>query len=198
MIQVTSNDDMKQLLSTFVQAFKSLPYVVLLMGLVFYIFAVVGMESFGKIDPSIVEDNPDEVFDEFTNFRTFGSTLFVLIRCSTGEGWQGIMAAAFEHPHGGFIAIPYFVLFVVSCYFLVINLFIAVIMDNFDYITQDKSELSVQHLPQFIEMWTTLDPAGSGTPTCACSSRARVELPRGAGSERLQWKHHTCHAVLDW
>ena len=83
---VAGSDDMKQLLSTFVQAFKSLPYVVLLMMLVFYIFAVVGMESFGKIGPSVEEGNADGVFDEFTNFRTFGSALYVLIRSSTGEG----------------------------------------------------------------------------------------------------------------
>ena len=93
-----------------------------------------------------------------------------------GSRWQAIMAACYEHPNGGSIAIPYFVLFIVSVYFLVINLFIAVIMDNFDYITKDKSELAVHHLSQFVEMWKRLDPAASGaTSSCACSNCVRVE-----------------------
>jgi len=64
---VTGNDEMRQLLGTFVQAFRSLPYVLLLMCLIYFIFAVIGMESFGKIE--IPEDDENSVLDKYVNFR---------------------------------------------------------------------------------------------------------------------------------
>ncbi|CAF1608100.1 unnamed protein product [Didymodactylos carnosus] len=42
-----------------------------------------------------------------------------------------------------------------------INLFIAVIMDNFDYLTRDWSILGRQHLNEFVDVWTEYDPAGN-------------------------------------
>jgi voltage-dependent calcium channel L type alpha-1D len=46
--------------------------------------------------------------------------------------------------------------------FLVLNLFVAVIMDNFEYLTQEESHLSENDLPRFIELWSRFDPKGTG------------------------------------
>lgn len=46
--------------------------------------------------------------------------------------------------------------------FLVLNLFVAVIMDNFEYLTQDESHLSENDLPRFLELWSRFDPKGTG------------------------------------
>ena len=46
--------------------------------------------------------------------------------------------------------------------FLVLNLFVAVIMDNFEYLTQDESNLGENDLPRFIELWSRYDPKGTG------------------------------------
>merc|ERR1719495_3017299 len=42
------------LLYTFIQSFKALPYVCMLMGMLFFIYAIIGMQLFGSLvmDPS--------------------------------------------------------------------------------------------------------------------------------------------------
>lgn len=40
-----------------------------------------------------------------------------------------------------------------------LNLFVAVIMDNFDYLTRDSSILGPHHLDEFIRAWAEYDPA---------------------------------------
>lgn len=45
-----------------------------------------------------------------------------------------------------------------SCLFQIINLFVAVIMDNFDYLTRDWSILGPHHLDEFKRIWSEYDP----------------------------------------
>ena len=92
------------------------------------------------------------------NFQTFPQAVLVLFRSATGEAWQDIMLDCSSRPGevncdaksddagspegcGSNIAFPYFISFYVLCSFLIINLFVAVIMDNFDYLTRDWSIL---------------------------------------------------------
>jgi hypothetical protein len=42
-----------------------------------------------------------------------------------------------------------------------LNLFVAVIMDNFDYLTRDSSILGPHHLDEFIRVWADYDPAAT-------------------------------------
>lgn len=44
----------------------------------------------------------------------------------------------------------------------IINLFVAVIMDNFDYLTRDWSILGPHHLDEFIRLWSEYDPDAKG------------------------------------
>ena len=43
--------------------------------------------------------------------------------------------------------------------FIMLNLFVAVIMDNFDYLTRDSSILGAHHLDEFIRIWAEYDPS---------------------------------------
>lgn len=43
-----------------------------------------------------------------------------------------------------------------------LNLFVAVIMDNFDYLTRDTSILGAHHLDEFIRVWAEYDPNATG------------------------------------
>lgn len=43
-----------------------------------------------------------------------------------------------------------------------LNLFVAVIMDNFEYLTRDSSILGAHHLDEFIRVWAEYDPNASG------------------------------------
>jgi ABC-type phosphate/phosphonate transport system permease subunit len=39
-----------------------------------------------------------------------------------------------------------------------LNLFVAVIMDNFDYLTRDSSILGAHHLDEYVRIWAEYDP----------------------------------------
>ncbi|GAU95712.1 hypothetical protein RvY_07287-2 [Ramazzottius varieornatus] len=157
------------LLWTFVQSFKALPYVCLLIGMLFFIYAIIGMQIFGNIHL-----DPASEINRHSNFRTFFSSLLVLFRCATGEAWQRIMLACIggmkcdeKSDQQGYncgldVAYFYFCSFVFLCCFLMLNLFVAVIMDNFDYLTRDSSILGAHHLDEFIRCWAEYDPAATG------------------------------------
>ena len=62
---------------------------------------------------------------------------------------------------GSTFTYPYFVTFIFFCSFLMLNLFVAVIMDNFDYLTRDSSILGAHHLDEFIRIWAEYDPSAT-------------------------------------
>ncbi|XP_048029224.1 calcium channel, voltage-dependent, P/Q type, alpha 1A subunit, b isoform X14 [Megalobrama amblycephala] len=157
------------LLWTFVQSFKALPYVCLLIAILFFIYAIIGMQLFGNLkldDETAVNDH--------NNFRTFIMALMLLFRSATGEAWHEIMLACLggkdcdeesgnEGPEcGSNFAYAYFVSFIFLCSFLMLNLFVAVIMDNFEYLTRDSSILGPHHLDEYVRIWAEYDPAACG------------------------------------
>uniref|UniRef100_A0A8C4HLT9 Voltage-dependent N-type calcium channel subunit alpha n=1 Tax=Dicentrarchus labrax TaxID=13489 RepID=A0A8C4HLT9_DICLA len=157
------------LLWTFVQSFKALPYVCLLIAMLFFIYAIIGMQVFGNI-----ELNEDTAINHHNNFRTFLQALMLLFRSATGEAWHEIMLSCLSHRAcdeksgsngkecGSDFAYFYFVSFIFLCSFLMLNLFVAVIMDNFEYLTRDSSILGPHHLDEFIRVWAEYDPAACG------------------------------------
>ena len=64
---------------------------------------------------------------------------------------------------GSNLTYPFFVSFIFLCSFLMLNLFVAVIMDNFDYLTRDSSILGAHHLDEFIRIWAEYDPSATGS-----------------------------------
>ncbi|RWS32009.1 muscle calcium channel subunit alpha-1-like protein [Leptotrombidium deliense] len=159
-------EGIRTLLWTFVKSFQALPYVALLILLLFFIYAVVGMQMFGKIkldDETQIHRN--------NNFQSFFQSIVVLFRSATGESWQEIMLTCAtgecekgieEKSCGNSIAYLYFISFYILCSFLIINLFVAVIMDNFDYLTRDWSILGAHHLDEFVRLWSEYDPDAKG------------------------------------
>ncbi|XP_069354188.1 LOW QUALITY PROTEIN: voltage-dependent calcium channel type A subunit alpha-1 [Maniola hyperantus] len=158
------------LLWTFVQSFKALPYVCLLIAMLFFIYAIIGMQVFGNIELAAESD-----MNRHNNFRSFIQALMLLFRCATGESWPNIMLAclkpakcdkAADKPSnescGSTLAYAYFVSFIFFCSFLMLNLFVAVIMDNFDYLTRDSSILGAHHLDEFVRIWAEYDPNATG------------------------------------
>ena len=61
---------------------------------------------------------------------------------------------------GSMVTYAYFISFIFLCSFIMLNLFVAVIMDNFDYLTRDSSILGSHHLGEFISVWSEYDPKG--------------------------------------
>ncbi|XP_025161916.1 voltage-dependent calcium channel type A subunit alpha-1 isoform X6 [Harpegnathos saltator] len=159
------------LLWTFVQSFKALPYVCLLIAMLFFIYAIIGMQVFGNIALE-----PETSITKHNNFQSFIQGLMLLFRCATGEAWPNIMLSCIkgrpcdqkadkqQDPNscGSNIAYIYFVTFIFFCSFLMLNLFVAVIMDNFDYLTRDSSILGAHHLDEFVRIWAEYDPNATG------------------------------------
>ncbi|XP_064171819.1 voltage-dependent P/Q-type calcium channel subunit alpha-1A-like isoform X9 [Anguilla rostrata] len=160
------------LLWTFVQSFKALPYVCLLIAMLFFIYAIIGMQLFGNI--GIEEEEGDSAINQHNNFRTFFQALMLLFRSATGEAWHDIMLSCLggkdcdprsgikEPECGSEFAYLYFVSFIFLCSFLMLNLFVAVIMDNFEYLTRDSSILGPHHLDEYVRIWAEYDPAACG------------------------------------
>ncbi|XP_029005034.1 voltage-dependent R-type calcium channel subunit alpha-1E isoform X3 [Betta splendens] len=160
------------LLWTFVQSFKALPYVCLLIAMLFFIYAIIGMQVFGNI-----KLNEETHINRHNNFKTFSGALMLLFRSATGESWQEIMlsclggrrcevdpslSAEHEGTCGSDFAYFYFVSFIFFSSFLMLNLFVAVIMDNFEYLTRDSSILGPHHLDEFVRIWGEYDRAACG------------------------------------
>ncbi|XP_044595208.1 voltage-dependent calcium channel type A subunit alpha-1 isoform X8 [Cotesia glomerata] len=157
------------LLWTFVQSFKALPYVCLLIAMLFFIYAIIGMQVFGNIAL-----DPETSIYEHNNFQSFIQGLMLLFRCATGEAWPSIMLSCIKERKcdprakqdsegcGSNLAYAYFVSFIFFCSFLMLNLFVAVIMDNFDYLTRDSSILGAHHLDEFVRIWAEYDPNATG------------------------------------
>jgi hypothetical protein len=158
------------LLWTFIQSIKALPYVCLLIIMLFFIYAIIGMQVFGNIQLSL-----DTQINHHNNFRNFVASLQLLFRASTGENWQQIMLDCMDAPCdssamqgepdkrcGSNFAYVYFVSFVFLCSFLMLNLFVAVIMDNFEYLTRDSSILGPHHLDEYVRVWSEYDPQATG------------------------------------
>ncbi|CAH8533892.1 unnamed protein product [Schistosoma rodhaini] len=153
------------ILWTFIQSIKALPYVCLLITMLFFIYCIVGMQVFGNI-----KTDPHSQLNNHNNFQTFGDGILLLFRCATGENWQEIMldcAAGKEcegsgESCGSSYTYLYFSTFNFLCSFIMLNLFVAVIMDNFDYLTRDSSILGPHHLDEFVRVWAEYDPGATG------------------------------------
>nr|XP_020826230.1 voltage-dependent L-type calcium channel subunit alpha-1D isoform X6 [Phascolarctos cinereus] len=169
---LSRGEGIRTLLWTFIKSFQALPYVALLIAMLFFIYAVIGMQMFGKV---AMKDNNQ--INRNNNFQTFPQAVLLLFRCATGEAWQEIMLACLpgkrcdpdsdyspgeEFTCGSNFAIVYFISFYMLCAFLIINLFVAVIMDNFDYLTRDWSILGPHHLDEFKRIWSEYDPEAKG------------------------------------
>uniref|UniRef100_A0A7M4EDY2 Voltage-dependent L-type calcium channel subunit alpha n=1 Tax=Crocodylus porosus TaxID=8502 RepID=A0A7M4EDY2_CROPO len=169
---LSRGEGVRTLLWTFIKSFQALPYVALLIVMLFFIYAVIGMQMFGKV--AMVDGTQ---INRNNNFQTFPQAVLLLFRCATGEAWQEILLAASygklcdpesdyapgeEYTCGTGFAYFYFISFYMLCAFLIINLFVAVIMDNFDYLTRDWSILGPHHLDEFKRIWAEYDPEAKG------------------------------------
>jgi len=76
------------LLWTFIQSIKALPYVCLLIAMLFFLYAVVGMQVYGNI--RLDSETP---MNRQNNLQNFPQATILLFRCATGESWQEIMRA---------------------------------------------------------------------------------------------------------
>jgi voltage-gated sodium channel len=112
--------ELRLIVTTLVRSIPSMGHVLMLMSVIFYIYAVLGYHLFHAHNPELWGD--------------LGISLLTLFRVVTLEDWTDVMYNAMEmNP----MAWTYFVSFVVMGTFVVINLFIAVVLNNLDEAKQE-------------------------------------------------------------
>lgn len=102
------------LVGALLKSLTSMGYVGLLLGLMFYIYAVAGVHLFGRSD---------------ADFGSLPAALFTLFRVVTLDNWGDFFVRALEHASPLAVAL-YFVSFIVLGTMIVLNLFIGVIMNS--------------------------------------------------------------------
>ena len=118
---VSTLPGLRLIVATLIRSVPGMFNVLALMSIVFYVYGVAGYHLFNEIDP--------------THWRTLGISLLSLFRIVTLEDWTDIMYAALEHHWWAWV---YFVSFVVVGTFVVINLFIAVVINSLDEAKQER------------------------------------------------------------
>ena len=110
---VSTIKDLRVIVTALVSSIPSVGHVIMLMGIIVYIYAIIGYHLFSEHDPE--------------HWRNVGIAVLTLFNIITFDGWTDVMFAAMDlNP----LAWVYFVSFVVVGTFVVINLFIAIIIDK--------------------------------------------------------------------
>ncbi|KAI4822676.1 hypothetical protein KUCAC02_008208, partial [Chaenocephalus aceratus] len=138
---------MRSLLDTVMQALPQVGNLGLLFMLLFFIYAALGVELFGKLE--CTEDNPCEGLSRHATFANFGMAFLTLFRVSTGDNWNGIMKDTLRECHPEelncltylpLISPIYFVTFVLMAQFVLVNVVVAVLMKHLEESNKEAKE----------------------------------------------------------
>ncbi|XP_056315197.1 voltage-dependent T-type calcium channel subunit alpha-1I-like [Danio aesculapii] len=139
---------MRALLDTVVQALPQVGNLGLLFVLLFFIYAALGVELFGELVCNV--EYPCEGMSRHATFENFGMAFLTLFQVSTGDNWNGIMKDTLrECPPGDssscnsslqIISPLYFVSFVLTAQFVLINVVVAVLMKHLDDSNKEAHE----------------------------------------------------------
>ncbi|XP_023273227.1 voltage-dependent T-type calcium channel subunit alpha-1H-like [Seriola lalandi dorsalis] len=130
---------MRALLDTVMQALPQVGNLGLLFMLLFFIYAALGVELFGKLECS--DENPCEGLSRHATFDNFGMAFLTLFRVSTGDNWNGIMKDTLREcrpqdrhclTYLPLISPIYFVTFVLTAQFVLVNVVVAVLMKHLE------------------------------------------------------------------
>ncbi|XP_043945503.1 voltage-dependent T-type calcium channel subunit alpha-1H isoform X2 [Protopterus annectens] len=138
---------MRALLDTVVQALPQVGNLGLLFMLLFFIYAALGVELFGKLVCN--DENPCEGLSRHATFENFGMAFLTLFRVSTGDNWNGIMKDTLRECHSDdkhclsylpLISPIYFVTFVLIAQFVLVNVVVAVLMKHLEESNKEAKE----------------------------------------------------------
>lgn len=161
----------RRLLFALVKSLPGLVNIAMLLCLIIFIYAIIGMSSFGYVKKS-------NGITDVVNFETFGNSMLLLFRVGTAAGWNTILDPLMVTPpdcnktldNGGpngdcgneFLAVFFFVSYILIIFLIIINMYIAVILENFNE-AQQQEEIGVadDDLETFIQVWEDFDPKAS-------------------------------------
>ena len=121
---ISAFPELRLIVGTMLRSLSSMGAVLLLMGLVMYVYAIVGYHLFGEADPE--------------NWGTLGVSLRTLFEILTLEGWVELQNISLETQPYAWVFYGSFILLAV---FVVVNLFIAVVLNNLENVrSQQRAE----------------------------------------------------------
>ncbi|EOB01724.1 Sodium channel protein type 4 subunit alpha, partial [Anas platyrhynchos] len=157
----------RTLLFALMMSLPALFNIGLLLFLVMFIYAIFGMANFAFVK---MEDGIDDMF----NFQTFANSMLCLFQITTSAGWDGLLSPIlntgppFCDPNvtgevgecgKPAIGIIYFVSYIIISFLIVVNMYIAVILENFNAATEESTEpLGEDDFDIFYEIWEKFDP----------------------------------------
>uniref|UniRef100_A0A8C3M5A5 Voltage-dependent T-type calcium channel subunit alpha-1G n=1 Tax=Chrysolophus pictus TaxID=9089 RepID=A0A8C3M5A5_CHRPC len=177
---------MRALLDTVMQALPQVGNLGLLFMLLFFIFAALGVELFGDLECD--DTHPCEGLGRHATFRNFGMAFLTLFRVSTGDNWNGIMKDTLRDCdqestcYNTVISPIYFVSFVLTAQFVLVNVVIAVLMKHLEESNKEAKEEAELEAELEMEM-KTISP-GQHSPSDIFTwmggvGGERPESPRG-------------------
>ncbi|XP_057571382.1 voltage-dependent T-type calcium channel subunit alpha-1G isoform X9 [Hippopotamus amphibius kiboko] len=187
---------MRALLDTVMQALPQVGNLGLLFMLLFFIFAALGVELFGDLECD--ETHPCEGLGRHATFRNFGMAFLTLFRVSTGDNWNGIMKDTLRDCdqestcYNTVISPIYFVSFVLTAQFVLVNVVIAVLMKHLEESNKEAKEEAELEAELELEMKTLSPQAPS--PLGSPFLWPGVEGPDSPGSPKPGAPHTTAHA----
>ncbi|XP_030378200.1 sodium channel protein para isoform X6 [Scaptodrosophila lebanonensis] len=160
----------RTLLFALAMSLPALFNICLLLFLVMFIFAIFGMSFFMHVKE---KSGINDVY----NFKTFGQSMILLFQMSTSAGWDGVLDAiineeACDPPDNdkGYpgncgsatVGITFLLSYLVISFLIVINMYIAVILENYSQATEDVQEgLTDDDYDMYYEIWQQFDPEGT-------------------------------------
>eukprot|EP00347_Sterkiella_histriomuscorum_P004762 403359206 len=145
------------LISTIMFSLPPLFNVFSLLMIIFFIFAILGVFLFSDIVSGQIIDQ------DYMNFQNFGVAMLMLFRISTGEDWNYVMYDTMDQKNCKLksdcvssFAPVYFISFVLICTYVMLNLFVLVILQQFDkyYLPSDNVISKFKNdLQGFKEIW---------------------------------------------
>ena len=159
----------RQLLWALIISLPALFNVGTLLFLVIFIYAIIGMSAFGNV-------KQEGELNEMANFETFGSSLLLLFRLTTGAGWSDIMDSLLLEPPdcdpnylnlphgncGSFGAVVYLVSYIVVVFLVIINMYIAIILENV-YRAHEIEDFCItrENFDSYYVLWGKFDYSGT-------------------------------------
>jgi voltage-gated sodium channel len=110
------------IIESLIKAIPSIGWIILLLGIIFYIFAVVGTNIYG------------EVFPQW--FGTMGESIFTLFQIMTLESWSSGIARPIleEMPYAWIFFVP----FILIATYTTLNIFIAIVVNTMNELHMEE------------------------------------------------------------
>ncbi|XP_036007187.1 sodium channel, voltage gated, type VIII, alpha subunit b isoform X1 [Fundulus heteroclitus] len=163
----------RTLLFALMMSLPALFNIGLLLFLVMFIFSIFGMSNFGYVKHGAG-------IDDMYNFETFGNSMIILFMITTSAGWDGLLLPILNYPPdcdpylenpgtpttgdcgNPSVGIFFFVMYIIISFLIVVNMYIAIILENFSVATEESADpLSEDDFETFYEIWEKFDPDAS-------------------------------------